>query len=70
MIRVPLAPMPAPRLLTRADVAFRLEVSVHAVDKWRKRPRTGFPQPANVYGQTPVWDETEIVAWGRRTGRL
>lgn len=57
-------------LLTRSQVADLLEVTVYAVDQWRRRRRSGFPQPAARFGQSPVWDAADVTEWARRTGRL
>jgi hypothetical protein len=57
----------AEEFLDRAGVAEYMDVAVKSVDKMRERSDAGtgppFPEPAHVWGRTPVWRLRDIAAF-------
>lgn len=61
-------------LLTRERVARRLGVKIKSIDKMRERSikrgyEVPFPEPAQVFERTPVWDQDEVDVFASATGR-
>lgn len=44
------------------EIAERLGVTRHAVDKWRQRDPT-FPEPRWKIGGRPAWNWADVEAW-------
>ena len=52
-----------------SEIADRCGTNRRGVDAWRERQAT-FPRPRWHIGDRPVWEWSEIVRWGRDTGRV
>ncbi len=55
------------RLLGIHEIAAMFGVQRDTVDKWRSRKL--LPEPDEDLHGGPVWYETTIIRWARRTGR-
>jgi hypothetical protein len=50
--------------LPKPKVAERYRTTSRAVDRWRKDPNLGFPQPISINGFL-YFSEPELIAWER-----
>lgn len=64
-------------LVTIAEIADWFGVPSTTVVNWRyrhkRRPRPpwqAFPDPIRYEGRSPLFDRTQVEAWGKTTGRL
>lgn len=57
-----------PEPVDTAAIAERLNVTVHAVRRWRQR-HEAFPAPWATLAVGPVWRWLEVQQWAQDTGR-
>ena len=64
--------MPDPntrRLINKANVALTVDSSEGTVDRWRKDPKIGFPEPVNINNKL-FWFWDELLAWIEKRPRV
>jgi uncharacterized protein YjcR len=59
-----------PDVVDAAEVANRLNVSLHTVHTWRQRPASKFPAVDFELAVGPLWLWETIEAWAVATKRL
>lgn len=52
-----------------SEIADRANTNRRGVDAWRER-QPDFPAPRWHIGGSPVWEWTDVLTWGRATGRV
>ena len=57
------------KYLTSKDMAKMAGVKHSTVRQWKMR-FGDFPQPAAIYGDTPVYRPSDAIAWLKKHGRL
>lgn len=50
-------------LITTAEVAHRCNVSTSTVERWRRDPALGFPQPIKIGPKASRFDSVEVALW-------
>jgi hypothetical protein len=60
--------VPFDDLVGRQEIAAKLQVTVAAVDTWRRRYGK-FPEPVTTLSGTPIWRWSHVAQWARTTPR-
>jgi hypothetical protein len=58
----------AAHLVGPAEIASILNIEANTINAWKKR-HPDFPVPVRRLKTGDVWDDREVLAWAKKTGR-